>query len=37
LLDNGFRTAVRAALAQEAEAIDAYVADLHCHSPYAER
>jgi len=37
LLDNGFRTAVRAALAQEAEAIDAYVADLHCHSPYAAR
>jgi uncharacterized protein len=37
LLDEGFRAAVRMALAHEAEAVDAYAADLDRHSPYAAR
>ncbi len=37
LADPAFRKAVRAALAREAEAIDAYAADLLDHSPYAHR
>lgn len=37
LSDARFRDAVRAALAQEAEAVDAYAADLDRHSPYAAR
>ena len=37
LADPAFRRAVRAALAREAEAIDAYAADLLDHSPYAHR
>ena len=37
LADPAFRQAVRAALAREAEAVDAYAADLLDHSPYAHR
>lgn len=37
LADAAFRQAVRAALAREAEAVDAYAADLLDHSPYARR
>jgi len=37
LADAGFRKAVRAALARETEAVDAYAADLLDHSPYAHR
>lgn len=37
LADRGFRDAVRVALAREAEAVDAYAADLLDHSPYAHR
>ncbi len=36
LLDPGFRQAVRTALRREADAMDAYVADLAAHSPYAQ-
>ncbi|WP_266167862.1 GNAT family N-acetyltransferase [Dyella subtropica] len=35
LADEGFRNAVRAALAREAEGIDAYAEDLLRHNPYA--
>ncbi|KRE90087.1 hypothetical protein ASG87_18970 [Frateuria sp. Soil773] len=37
LVDEGFRAAVRQALVHEAEAIDAYAADLARHDPYARR
>jgi predicted N-acyltransferase len=37
LADAGLRKAVRAALARETEAVDAYAADLLEHSPYAHR
>ncbi|NKJ20054.1 hypothetical protein FHW85_000531 [Dyella sp. SG609] len=37
LADGSFRKAVHAALAREAEAVDAYAADLLEHSPYAHR
>jgi predicted N-acyltransferase len=37
LQNPGFRTAVAAALAGEAEAIDAYAAELMEHSPFADR
>ncbi|SFS11592.1 hypothetical protein SAMN05216570_2540 [Dyella sp. OK004] len=37
LADKGFRAAVRAALAREAEGIDAYAHDLLQHDPYAHR
>jgi predicted N-acyltransferase len=35
IADEGFRDALRAALAREAEAVDAYAEDLQQHSPYA--
>ncbi|HEY8683643.1 MAG TPA: GNAT family N-acetyltransferase [Rhodanobacter sp.] len=37
LVNPGFRSAVAAALAREAEAVDAYAAELQQHSPYADR
>ena len=36
LANPGFRTAVAAALAREAEGVDAYAAELQSHSPYAD-
>jgi len=36
LADPGFRAAVAEALAREAVAMDAYTAELHAHSPYAD-
>jgi predicted N-acyltransferase len=36
LANADFRAAVAAALASEAEAVDAYAAELHGHSPYAD-
>ncbi|MBB6185858.1 GNAT family N-acetyltransferase [Rhodanobacter sp. MP7CTX1] len=36
LVNPDFRTAVAAALAHEAEAVDAYAAELQSHSPYAD-
>lgn len=36
LVNSGFRTAVAAALAREAQAVDAYAAELQSHSPYAD-
>ena len=36
LLNPGFRAAVATALAREAEAVDAYAAELQHHSPYAD-
>ncbi len=37
LANPDFRAAVAAALASEAEAVDAYATELHSHSPFAER
>ncbi|MHA6203742.1 GNAT family N-acetyltransferase [Dyella soli] len=37
LVDEGFRAAVRTALAHEAEAVHDYTLDLQAHSPYARR
>ncbi|OOG38723.1 GNAT family N-acetyltransferase [Rhodanobacter sp. C05] len=37
LSNPGFRAAVATALAREAEAVDAYAAELQDHSPYADR